>query len=98
MQIADLLNTLLKTHAPKTAIISKEQNITFQQLSQDCFKLANGLSALGVKKGDKVAIYLLNDPEYIYSYLAVWLLGAVAVPLDYMLTEEELISCIDRKS
>ena len=54
----------------------------------------SGLAKLGIAKSDKVALYLPNWPEYIYSYLALFSLGATVVPLDYMLTEEELVSCL----
>jgi len=94
MNIPQVLNSLRKSHPDKIAIIFKEQEITFRKLAEECFRLASGLLSLGIKKGDKVAIYLLNEPEYIYSYLAIWVAGATAVPLDYMLTEDELVSCI----
>jgi len=94
MNIVHLLTALRKSNPEKSAIIFKDQNITFQDLARTCFKLANGLKSLGIKKGDRVAIYFLNEPEYIYSYLATWACGATAVPLDYMLTEDELVSCI----
>jgi long-chain acyl-CoA synthetase len=94
MKLAQLLETQAKKLRDKPAIIFKKQNISFIQLKDTSFQLANGLINLGIKKGDKVAIYLPNWPEYIYSYAAIWCLGATAVPLDFMLTEEELVSCI----
>jgi len=78
----------------KPAYIFRGNPITFQQLRDTSFKLANSLKKIGIKKGDKVAIYLPNCPEYIFSYLAVWCLGATAVPLDFMLTEKEVSSCV----
>jgi acyl-CoA synthetase (AMP-forming)/AMP-acid ligase II len=78
----------------KPAVIFRDQPITFARLRETSFRLADSLKALGIKKGDKVGIYLPNCPEYICSYLAIWYLGATAVPLDYMLTIEELVSCL----
>ncbi|KPK98898.1 MAG: hypothetical protein AMJ95_02160 [Omnitrophica WOR_2 bacterium SM23_72] len=94
MNFAQLLKSQAKKLSDKPAVIFKEQNISFIQFKDTTFQLANGLINLGIKKGDKVAIYLPNWPEYIYSYAAIWCLGATAVPLDFMLTEEELISCL----
>jgi acyl-CoA synthetase (AMP-forming)/AMP-acid ligase II len=94
MDVPKLLTKNAESFPDKAAIIFKDQSITFAQLRDSTFKLANSLINLGVKKADKVAIYLPNCPEYIYSYLAIWSYGALAVPLDIMLTEEELISCI----
>ncbi|MBM3249604.1 MAG: long-chain fatty acid--CoA ligase [Candidatus Omnitrophica bacterium] len=78
----------------KPAVIFRDQPITFGRLRETSFRLADSLRTLGIKKGDKVGIYLPNCPEYICSYLAIWYLGATAVPLDYMLTTEELVSCL----
>jgi acyl-CoA synthetase (AMP-forming)/AMP-acid ligase II len=58
------------------------------------FGLAESLRQLELKKGERAAIYLPNCPEYIYSYLATWCRGGTCVPLDFMLTEEELVSCL----
>ncbi|MBU2258852.1 MAG: AMP-binding protein, partial [Candidatus Omnitrophica bacterium] len=83
-----------KKYPDKSAYIFRGQPISFLELKNKSFQLANGLKSLGIKKGDKVAIYLPNWPEYIYGYLAAWCLGATVVPLDFMLTEDELVSCI----
>jgi long-chain acyl-CoA synthetase len=88
-----LINTTKKFHS-KPAVIFRGQPISFLTLCDNVFKLANGLLKSGIKKSDKVAIYLPNNPEYIYSYLALFSIGATVVPLDYMLTEDELASCL----
>ncbi|MDP1853821.1 MAG: AMP-binding protein [Candidatus Omnitrophota bacterium] len=75
----------------KPALIFNDKTISFSQLKDIVFKLACALSIVGIKKQDKVAIYLANSPEYIYSYLALFSLGAVVIPLDFMLKEEEII-------
>ena len=95
MSIVQLLESKAKEFPDKPTIIFKDQHITFSQLKDESFKLANSLINLGIKKGDKIAIYIPNCPEYVYSYLAIWSCGACAVPLDFMLTEEELVSCIN---
>ena len=94
MDIANvLINTTKKFHS-KPAVIFKDKTISFLNLYDNVFKLAQGLLKLGIKKADKVALYLPNCPEYIYSYLALFSLGATVVPLDYMLTLDELVSCL----
>jgi acyl-CoA synthetase (AMP-forming)/AMP-acid ligase II len=90
MKVAELLEIQAKTNPQKPAIIFKGLPLSFQELKEASFKLANSLLNLGIKKGDKVAIYLPNSLEYVYSYLAIWCCGATAVPLDFMLTEEEV--------
>lgn len=94
MNIADILEVRVKNTPDKPSLIFKGKNITFRQLKDSSFKLANQLMGLGLLKSERLAIYLPNSPEYAYSYLASWCAGATAVPLDFMLTEDELVSCL----
>lgn len=94
MSVFELISRNARENSNKPTFIFKDQPVTFEQLRETIFKLANGLDELGVRPQDKVGIYLPNWPEYIYSYLAIFCLGAIAVPLDYMLTEVELASCL----
>ena len=94
MQIANILEQCAKVYAQKSAIIFREESISFLQLKETVFSFSQSLLKLGIKRSDKVAIYLPNWPEYIYSYLAIWSIGACCVPLDFMLTEEELVTCL----
>jgi long-chain acyl-CoA synthetase len=90
MNITQALIDRVKDLPDKPAIIFAEQSISFLQLKNIVFSLANGLQKFGVGKDVKIAIYLPNCPEYILGYLAVYCLGGVVVPLDFMLTQEEL--------
>ncbi|MFA5156600.1 MAG: AMP-binding protein [Candidatus Omnitrophota bacterium] len=94
MDVIKLLEEKAKKLSDKPAIIFRDQLITFRYLRDTVFKLSDSLKKLGIRKGDKVAIYLPSWPEYVYSYLAAWCLGATCVPLDFMLTGDELASCI----
>jgi len=94
MNIIQILDDRAKNNPDKPAVIFREQVISFFKLADFSLRFANALKKLGVNKGDKVAVYLPSWPEYIFSYLAIWRLGATAVPLDFMLTEDELASCI----
>ncbi len=94
MNVAKILEEQAEKLSLKKAIIFKSEEIAFSQLKCSVFKLANSLKDLGIKNSDKIAIYLPSGLEYIYSYLAAWCVGATCVPLDFMLTEEELISCL----
>ena len=53
------------------------QQITYGDLKEKVSKLANGLKALGIKKGDRVTIYMPMIPEAIYSLLACARIGAI---------------------
>jgi len=88
--VRQLLTQHAKDFSEKPAIIFQDNSVSFSQLAEMVFRLANGLALRGVKKGDKVAIYLPNRPEYVMSYLALFSIGATVVPLDFMLKSDEL--------
>ena len=73
----------LKKNANKTAIIwvgddpSDSKKISYKELHKNVCKAANGLKSIGVKKGDKVTIYLTMIPELAYVMLACARIGAV---------------------
>ena len=94
MNVVNILKQRAKEYGNRPAVIFGQEQISFAELKDKAFSLAQSLLKLGVKRGDKVAIYLPNWPEYIYSYLAIWSIGACCVPLDFMLTEDEIISCL----
>jgi acetyl-CoA synthetase len=73
----------LKTRADQTAIIwegddpTRDEKITYRQLYERVCKFANVLKAQGVKKGDRVTIYLPMIPEAAYAMLACARIGAI---------------------
>jgi acetyl-CoA synthetase len=66
------------------------QSWTFLQLLQAANRLSNALGALGVVRGDRVALILPQRPETIVTYLACFQMGAVAVPLSFLFGPEAL--------
>lgn len=96
MNIRQLLEQQARDYGNKPAVIFQGRSITFAELADTVFRLAGALQRdekIRLKRGDKVALYLPNGPEYVFSYLALWVCGAVVVPLDFMLTEDELAAC-----
>ena len=65
----------------KEAIVFKDKRINYGEYNRQTDRVARGLLALGVARGDKVAIWIPNHPEYVYSYLACAKIGATAVPI-----------------
>ncbi len=63
---------------------------TFWDLQQSANRLSNALSALGVTRGDRIALILPQRPETIVAHLAAYQLGAVAVPLSFLFGPEAL--------
>ena len=63
---------------------------TFWDLQQQANRLSNALAALGVGRGDKVALILPQRTETIVAHIAVYQLGAVAVPLSFLFGPDAL--------
>ena len=72
--------------ADRTAIIHRREDtireFTYGELYRQSLAVAGWLKAHGVEKGDRVALFLENGPEWPLSYFGALLAGAVAVPLD----------------
>ncbi len=80
--------------AVKTALICPSRNEVYSdgKLREEMNRIGLGLSTLGIKKGDRVCIYLDSSPEYLISYFAIWRIGAVAVPTNIVYRGEGVCS------
>jgi long-chain acyl-CoA synthetase len=75
-------------------ILHSRREITWLQFDYAANQFANLLLSRGVGKGDKVAILLMNCLEWLPIYFGVLKTGAVAVPLNYRYTAEEIEYCL----
>ena len=71
------------------------QEITWLQFDKKANRFANLLLSRGIKKGDKVAILLMNCLEWLPIYFGVLKAGAIAVPLNYRYTADEIKYCLE---
>ena len=85
----DMLNAAVDKNGGGIAIYTETSKISYKQLRTDAFTLAAFLQGMGIKKGDRVAMIVNNSPEFIASYFAITLLGAIAVPINTFLKYEE---------
>jgi malonyl-CoA/methylmalonyl-CoA synthetase len=65
-------------------------DLTYAQLHAELRRIAAGLHARGLRRGDRVAFFLGNRPEFVTAYLAVLSLGAVMVPLNLAYRRREI--------
>jgi len=63
---------------------------TFWDLQQQANKLSNALAALGVNRGDRVALVLPQRPEMAIAYIAIFQMGAIALPLSHLFGPDAL--------
>ncbi|MBM3136190.1 MAG: AMP-binding protein, partial [Chloroflexi bacterium] len=84
------LEEAARKHPNNTALIFHDAKITYQQLNALADKFASALVNLGVKKGDRVALYLPNCPQFVLGFYGALKAGAVAVPINPLYVEREV--------
>ena len=81
MNITVGLRRALQVNAQGIAILEGERKLTWAEVGERVARLAGALCQLGIKKGDRVAVLMLNSSRYLELYLAVGWAGAAIVPL-----------------
>jgi len=84
-----LLEMKVKTYADKEFIVFDDRlgnvhRYTYSEFDEQVNKYATILHDLGIKKGHKVIVHLLNSPEYLFSWFAIAKLGAVMIPTNVL--------------
>jgi fatty-acyl-CoA synthase len=88
--LADLFETVAATVPDRLALIGDTARYTFAELNARCDRLAAGLAAQGVTRGDAIALYMYNSPAYLEAFIAACKLGAVPYNVNYRYRAEEL--------
>ena len=71
-------------------IVFNDERYSYQDIHKKAAQTANALKNAGVKKGDRVAICMANNPEYIISFMAITSMGAVCVLLNSWWVPDEV--------
>ena len=71
------------------------REITWRVFDEKANRLANMLISRGVKKGDKVAILMMNCLEWLPIYFGILKTGALAVPFNFRYSSDEILYCAD---
>jgi len=88
--LGDLLKRTAEKHPDKIATVYFDKPITYRELNTASEKFATALDALGVKKGDKVALYLPNIPTFIIAYYGILKIGAIETAISPLYKEREV--------
>ena len=88
--INDLLGQIIKKYKRKDALIFEGKTVSYRDMDENACKVANALEQLGIQPKDRVALMLPNTPEFVYSFLGILKLGAVAVPFNTMYKGREI--------
>src|SRR5258706_431045 len=78
-----------KVLAGRTAILYEQRQISYAELRDLTLAFARALSALGVDRGDRLALLLNDSPEFIAAFVSICSYGAIAVPINMGLRIEE---------
>ncbi len=89
--LQDLLNNAAQAFPSRTALVYSGQRISFDELDRLSNRFAHALRALGVQKGDRVAIILPNVPQFVIGVYGTLKAGGVVVLGSPLSNEEEIL-------
>jgi len=85
----DFLNRAVKLFPGKEAVVDGDQRFTYAEFNARVNRVAHALAERGVAKGDRVAIITPNSHQFLETYFATVVLGAVIVPINYRLIADD---------
>jgi fatty-acyl-CoA synthase len=93
--LGDLLARTAARHPDRTALVWFDHRDTFAGLEESVNRMANALSDRGVGKGDRIVVMAHNSREFVLVYFALAKLGAISVPVNFMLNAHEVAYIIE---
>lgn len=87
--LCDILRHGTQKYPHRSALIFGQKKITYQEVSNHSLRLSRILLENGIKKRDRVAIFLDNSPDFVYAYFGILSCGAIVVPVNHMLKRDE---------
>ena len=94
MNTSELLTISSAIVPDRTAVIFENQRISYKELNNRSNILANALTKIGIKRGDRIALLDVNSNEHLETYFATAKLDAVFVPINFRLRESELMKVL----
>jgi long-chain acyl-CoA synthetase len=88
--VPDLLRTFCALYADREALVAGDERLSFPDLDRWSERLAQGLAARGIAKGDRVGIAMRNCPAWIVAYMGILKAGGIAVLLNGWWQTDEL--------
>ncbi len=88
--VPDVFDEMANRYSSKVALIFYGKKIHYGKLKELTDRFAAALYDLGVSKGDTVALYLLNCPQYVIAYLGALKAGAKVTPISPVYTSKEV--------
>jgi long-chain acyl-CoA synthetase len=79
-----------EAYPERTAIIYLGENFSYRRLRELSDRFAGALDGLGVRKGDRVMVYIANSVQWVIAFLGIQKIGAVIVPVSPIYTSHEI--------
>lgn len=80
-----------RKYPERPCTIFKGARITYREMSVLTDRLAAGFASLGIKKGDRVGIFIPNTPQFVMAYFAILKIGGIVVATNPMYSPREII-------
>ena len=90
MSIAKAFGETFRKFPEKVSIEFNEKKVTFREIDVTTNRVANSLRDMGIEKGDRIAQYMPNSLELIYTTVSSFKLGAIVVPMNVAFKEREI--------
>ena len=90
ISVQELFDRMAEKYSKKVALIFYGKKISYRELHEATDRFAAALADLGVQKGDTVALYLLNCPQYVIAYFGALKTGAKITPISPVYTSKEV--------
>ncbi|MBT4365709.1 MAG: acyl--CoA ligase [Desulfobacteraceae bacterium] len=90
MNIYDPVETNALKYPQKTAIVDKDQRISYETFIDKVNRVSSGLSSLGLRKGDRVALLMHNHADFLFCFYASMKLGLIYLGINIMLKKDEV--------
>jgi len=88
--VSALLDQAAEAFPRRTALHYYGANLSYRELRDQSAAFAAALGGLGVRKGERVALYLVNSPQFVIAYFGILATGAVVVPVSPVYSSSEL--------
>jgi long-chain acyl-CoA synthetase len=95
LNLSNIIDRGALNFAEKTALIQDRNRYTYERLKSATERIALYLSEQGIRRGDRIAIFMPNCPEWVAAYYGIIRLGAVAVCVSSAYKQEEVASLLN---
>jgi fatty-acyl-CoA synthase len=87
--LADWLDVCAQQYGDRPLVLTDDIQLSYAEVAAESRRLADGLAALGVRRGDRVGMVMANYPEFVAVKFAIARVGGLAVPFNYLYRQDE---------